>query len=79
MLGYTFDMNTVHEKRKEAVEGVNRAINASINHMTDYLVENNNDEPFYFNHDVMKNGRLLMDSTTFNPQGNKLHRHCFWK
>jgi hypothetical protein len=43
--------------------------------MNDYLKENNNDEPFYFTHDVIKNGRLLLDSTTFNPQGNKLHRH----
>lgn len=75
MLGYTFDMKSVHEKRKNAVEGANRAINASINHMNDFLVENNNDEPFYFTHDVTKNGRLLLDSTTLNPQGDKLHRH----
>jgi hypothetical protein len=75
ILGYKNDIDSLHARNRAAAEGINRAINASINHMADFLVENNNDEPFYFNHDVIKNGRLLMDSTTFNPQGNKLHRH----
>lgn len=75
MLGYTFDMDSVHVKRKDSVEGANRSINASIMHMMDFLAENNNDEPFYFNHAVIKNGRLLLESNTFNPQNDKLHRH----
>jgi hypothetical protein len=75
LLGYIPDVTSKQVNLQDGYEGINRSINASIMHMNDYLAENNNDEPFYYSHVVTKNGRLLLDSNTFQPQMDKLHRH----
>tara|TARA_R110002012_G_scaffold318308_1_gene536408 strand:- start:43059 stop:52847 length:9789 start_codon:yes stop_codon:yes gene_type:complete len=76
MLGYTNDTSKVQTNLKDSVESVNRGINASMTHLDNHIEEMESlDSSFYFTHSVMSQGRLLLESNTLNPQGNKLHRH----
>lgn len=75
MFGYVSDMSKIQQHNVDSVNSKNRAINASLNFYNEFTDGRNSDKPFFFNHELIKNERMLLVSNTFNPQGNKLHRH----
>lgn len=75
IFGYVTDMTKIQQHNVDSVNSKNRAINASLNYMSEFTEGRKSDTPFFFNHELIKNERMLLVSNTFNPQGDKLHRH----
>lgn len=75
MFGYVEDITKIQQHNVDSVNSKNRAINASLNYYNEFTNGRKSDKPFFFNHELIKNERMLLVSNTFNPLGNKLHRH----
>ena len=82
-LGYVeiSDNNPAYTKMlyddKVIQESINRDIERSIEHLREaynYLSQENIDNKFYFGFSYTSNHRYMLDSSTLNVQGDKLHR-----
>lgn len=75
IFGYVTDMTKIQQHNVDSVNSKNRAINASLNYMSEFTEGRKSDKPFFFNHELIKNERMLLVSNTFNPLNDKFHRH----
>jgi len=75
LLGWV-DPNTVHDLIKPSVNGKNFAIESDMDFLEDWhkQMQESGVTEMYFPYKFVKNGRFILDSNTFNPQGKKLHR-----
>lgn len=64
----------VHKTKLASIKAVNRAIERSLENL-DAHMERAEGREYYFNYFMSGNGRDMIDSSTFNPQSDKLHRH----
>lgn len=64
----------VHKTKLASIKAVNRAIERSLENL-DAHMEKAEGREYYFNYFMSGNGRDMIDSNTFNPQSDKLHRH----
>lgn len=73
--GVVQDVETnVHETLREQTIAKNNSLLKDINVLTEFEATSE-DKPFYFKHEIWKNGRIGMVSNTINPQSSKIHRH----
>ena len=69
--------NTVHVDNIKSEQAKNLAAEKSLEYYRGLKDEGGEDKPFYFRFFVARQGRLHLDSNTFNPQGDKAHRFLF--
>ncbi len=65
--------NKVHSTKLASIKAVNNAVERSIATLEEHMEKA--DRGYYFNYFMSGNGRDMIDSNTFNPQSDKLHRH----
>lgn len=65
---------TTHTNTLKAHQAVNNAIERSLTSLHDH-VASAGEGGYHFNYFMSGNGRDMIDSNTFNPQSDKLHRH----
>lgn len=73
--GFNPNIETMHDEHKKGVESKNNSIYRSIGQYRDFIDGLGSlDTPFYFAHEVWKQGRIGLVSNTVNPQASKIHR-----
>ena len=79
LLGWK-NSDEVHEERRASVNGKNLAITSNIEFLEDWYsqMKESKASSMWFKYKFVKNGRFILDSNTFNPQGKKLHRFAIY-
>ena len=75
LLGWK-DPDAAHIELRAGINGKNSAIESNMQYLEELSqqMEISGDEQMWFPWKFVKNGRFILDTNTFNPQGKKLHR-----
>ena len=75
LLGWK-DPKEHHILLQPGINGKNQAIESDMQFLEDWYneMQATGKEQMWFPYKLVKNGRFILDSNTFNPQGKKLHR-----
>lgn len=70
------DPKDVHVELQASINGKNFAIERDMEFLEEWYndMSVSGDTEMYFPYKFVKNGRFILDTNTFNPQGKKLHR-----
>lgn len=74
-MGYEREIDELHVSERIGARGKNENIERQYDLLMDFLEEReDSNEPFYFDHEILSQGRMQMKSRTVNPTASKLHR-----